>query len=326
MRQVGLSAHGGPEVLHLQEAPVPQPRPHEILIRVAAAGVNRPDVFQRLGVYPPPPDASPILGLEVAGHVAAVGADVRTHRVGEAVCALTPGGGYAEYCRTPATPALPLPAPLSMTQAAAIPETLFTVWGNLFLRCGLQPGETVLIHGGTSGIGTTAIQLAKAHGATVLATARGATKVAACRRLGADLAIDASTEDFVEKARESTAGRGVDVILDMVGGDYIARNVEALALEGRLVFIAFLRGSQAQIDFLPVQRKRLTITGSTLRPQSDEAKARIARAAQQTVWPWIAEGRFAPVIDRVYPLAEVAEAHRRMEAGDHIGKLVLRID
>ncbi len=309
--------------MHLIDAPLPTPGPGEVLIEVAAAGVNRPDVFQRMGAYPPPPGVTPVLGLEVAGTVAALGAGVTTHRIGSAVCALTPGGGYAEFCVAPAVHVLPMPPSLSPTQAAALPETLFTVWGNVFMRGRLQAGESFLVHGGTSGIGTTAIQVAKGLGVTVFATAKGPRKTEACRQLGADVAIDYSTEDFVAVVREHTAGKGVDVILDMVGGDYIARDIEALALEGRLVFIAFLRGSTAKIDFLPLQRKRLTLTGSTLRPQSNEAKARIAAALQEQIWPLIADGRFAPVIDQVFPLAQVAEAHRRMESGEHIGKIVL---
>jgi putative PIG3 family NAD(P)H quinone oxidoreductase len=322
MRQVAMSKPGGADVLHLVEAPLPQPGPGELLIRVAAAGINRPDVFQRMGAYPPPPGASPVLGLEVAGIVAAVGSGVTTYRIGDAVCALTPGGGYAEFCLCPAAHALPVPPRLSMTEAAALPETLFTVWGNVFMRGRLQAGEDFLVHGGASGIGTTAIQLAKGLGARVFTTAKGQ----ACRQLGADVAIDYATADFVAVVREQTGDRGVDVILDMVGGDYIARDIDALAVDGRLVFIAFLRGSRAQIDFLPVQRKRLTLTGSTLRPQSNEAKAAIATAVHDQVWPLIEAGRFTPVIDRVFPLEQVADAHRRMESGEHIGKIVLRLD
>jgi putative PIG3 family NAD(P)H quinone oxidoreductase len=326
MRQVTMSGPGAADVLHLIDAPVPQPGAGEVLIRVAAAGVNRPDIFQRMGAYPPPPGVTSVLGLEVAGSVAAIGAGVTGYRIGDAVCALVPGGGYAEFCVTPAVHVLPAPLKLSMTRAAALPETLFTVWGNVFMRGHLQAGETLLVHGGTSGIGTTAIQLAKALGAKVFATAKGTVKVDACKKLGADVAIDYCTEDFVTVVKAHTDQRGVDVILDMVGGDYIARDIEALAIEGRLVFIAFLRGSSVKIDFMPVQRKRLTITGSTLRPQSIEAKALIAEALHEKVWPLIAEGKMTPVIDQVFPLAQVADAHRRMESGDHIGKIVLTMD
>ncbi|GAC1629118.1 MAG: NAD(P)H-quinone oxidoreductase [Nevskia sp.] len=325
MKLIELKQPGGPDMLALAEGPVPQPGRGEVLIRVAAAGVNRPDVFQRLGAYPPPPGASPILGLEVAGTIEALGAEVRDWKVGDAVCALTPGGGYAEYCVAPAAHCLPVPEGLSLVEAAALPETLFTVWGNVFLRAGLKRGESLLVHGGTSGIGTTAIQLAKAFGATVYATARTAEKCAACVALGADVAIPYAEQDFAAVIQEKTAGRGVDVILDMVGGDYIPRNLDCLALDGRLVFIAFLRGSRQAIDFGTVLRKRLTITGSTLRPQSVEAKAAIAQALREHVWPLIASGRVRPQIHARFPLAEAAAAHRLMESSTHIGKILLSV-
>lgn len=325
MRVVEVARPGGPEQLRVTEGPRPEPRAGELLIEVAAAGINRPDVFQRMGAYPPPPDASPVLGLEVAGRVVALGAGVDAWRVGDAVCALTPGGGYAGFCTAPAGQVLPVPEGLSMEQAAALPETLFTVWGNVFQRGRLVAGETLLVHGGSSGIGTTAIQLGVALGITVLATARGADKCAACTTLGAARAIDTTREDFVAIAGEHTAGRGVDVILDMLGGDFIPKNLEALAVEGRLVFIAFLRGAAAKVDFQQVQRKRLTVTGSTLRPQSIAAKARIAAELHQHVWPLIEAGRIRPVIDRVFDFADVVEAHRHLDAGTHVGKVVLKL-
>lgn len=325
MKQITFDAPGGPEVLQLAEAPLPQPAAGEVLIRVAAAGVNRPDVFQRMGAYPPPPGASPVLGLEVSGHIAALGAGVDRWRVGDAVCALTPGGGYAEFCVAPAAHCLPVPAGLSLIEAAALPETCFTVWGNLFQRGRLAAGESVLIHGGASGIGTTAIQLAKALGAIVFVTARNAQRCAACVQLGADVAIAYESEDYVQVVRERTAGRGVDVILDMVGGDYVARNLECLAPEGRLVYIATLRGSQVQIDIRTLMAKRLTLTGSTLRPQSNAAKAVIADALREKVWPLIEAGRMRPLIDRQFALADAASAHALMQGSGHIGKIVLRV-
>lgn len=325
MKQITFDAAGGPEVLQLAEAPLPQPAAGEVLIRVAAAGINRPDVFQRMGAYPPPPGASPVLGLEVSGHIAALGAGVDRWRVGDAVCALTPGGGYAEFCVTPAAHCLPVPAGLSLIEAAALPETCFTVWGNLFQRGRLAAGESVLIHGGASGIGTTAIQLAKALGATVFVTARNAQRCAACVQLGADVAIAYESEDYVQVVREQTAGRGVDVILDMVGGDYVARNLECLAPEGRLVYIATLRGSQVQIDIRTLMAKRITLTGSTLRPQSNAAKAVIAEALREKVWPLIEAGRMRPLIDRQFALADAASAHALMQGNGHIGKIVLRV-
>jgi NADPH:quinone reductase len=326
MRAVEIAEPGGPEVLRPVRRPVPAPMAGEILIRVAAAGVNRPDALQRAGAYAPPPDASDLPGLEAAGEVAAVGAGVARWRVGEAVCALLPGGGYAEYVATPADHAMPVPQGLGMAEAAALCETFFTVWTNVFDRGRLSAGESFLVHGGSSGIGTTAIQLAAVRGARVFATAGSAEKCAACERLGAEQAIDYREEDFVEAVRGATAGRGVDVILDMVGGDYLPRDVRALAPEGRLVMIAFLGGPKAELNFAQVMTKRLTITGSTLRPQSVEAKARIARALEREVWPLLAAGRIAPVMDRTYPLEEAAAAHARMESSAHIGKIVLTVE
>ncbi len=326
MKFVDLKKPGAPAMLVLAEGPEPKPAPGELLIRVIAAGVNRPDVFQRMGAYPPPPGASPILGLEVAGTVAAIGAGVAEWRIGDAVCALTPGGGYAEFCVAPAAHCLPLPKGLSAIEAAALPENLFTVWGNVFERGRLRTGESILIHGGASGIGTIAIQLAKAFGATVFTTARTPEKCAACVALGADVAIPYPEQDFATVVAEKTRGRGVDVILDMVGGDYIPRDIDSLALDGRLVFIAFLRGGTSALDFSAVMRKRLTITGSTLRPQSNEAKAQLAAALLEKVWPLIEARRVRPLIHATYPLAEAAAAHQLMERGEHIGKIVLTVD
>jgi NADPH:quinone reductase len=325
MRAIEISAPGGPEVLVPCVRPVPRPEAGEILIRVHAAGVNRPDALQRAGAYAPPPGASDLPGLEAAGEVAAVGEGVSDWTVGDAVCALLPGGGYAEYAVTHAAHALPVPEGLSMLEAAALCETFFTVWHNVFERGRLQAGETFLVHGGSSGIGTTAIQLASARGARVFATAGSPEKCAACLRLGAERAIDYREADFVAAVREATDGRGVDLILDMVGGEYLARDVRALAPDGRLVMIAFLGGAVAELNFAQVMTKRLTITGSTLRPQSVEAKARMAEALRAEVWPLIAAGRIAPVMDRAYPLEDAAAAHARMESSAHIGKIVLNV-
>lgn len=321
MDVVAIAQPGGPGVLDLRRRPVPSPGHGQILIRVAYAGVNRPDVLQRQGAYAPPPGASDLPGLECAGHVAAVGPGVSEWEVGDAVCALLPGGGYAEYVVTPAAHALPVPDGLSLAEAACLPETCFTVWSNVVMRGGLTAGERFLVHGGSSGIGTTAIQIATALGARVWATAGTDEKCAACERLGAT-AINYRTADFVKILQ---AEGGADLILDMVGGDYIARDLKALADDGRLVFIAFLGGPKAQINFAPLMTRRLTITGSTLRPQSDLAKARIAAELRAHVWPMIAAGRLRPVIDREFPLAEADEAHKRMEGGEHIGKIVLRV-
>ncbi len=325
MRCIEISRPGGPEVLCLAERPVPRPAAGEVVVKVAAAGVNRPDLLQRQGVYPPPPGASDLPGLEVAGLVAAAGDGVAWPPVGQAVSALVAGGGYAEYVAVDARHCLPVPAGLSMTAAAGLPETFFTVWHNVFERARLQPGERFLVHGGSGGIGTTAIQLAKALGATVFTTA-SAAKLEACRALGADRAIDYVAEDFVEIVKAETGGSGVDVILDMVGGGYIARNLKALAADGRLVSIAFMQGSTAELNFMPVMLKRLTLTGSTLRPQSNAAKARMAEGLRVTVWPLLEAGRIRPVIHATFPLAEAADAHRLMETSTHIGKVILVVD
>ncbi|WP_112322376.1 NAD(P)H-quinone oxidoreductase [Oceanibium sediminis] len=325
MRAVEISAPGGPEVLRLTERPVPVPGPGEILIKLAAAGVNRPDALQRAGAYDPPPDASDLPGLECAGEVAAVGPGVGRWRPGDAVCALLPGGGYAEYVTTPADHALPVPEGLSMEQAAALPETFFTVWSNVFMRARLQAGERFLVHGGSSGIGTTAIQLARQFGARVFTTAGSPEKCAACEGLGAEVAVNYRQEDYVDALREATAGAGIDVSLNMVGGDYIARDLKLLAPDGRLVMIAFLQGPKVELNLAPAMVKRLTITGSTLRPQSVAAKTAIARELETRVWPLISAGRIAPVMDQSFPLEKAAEAHARMESSAHIGKIVLTV-
>jgi NADPH2:quinone reductase len=297
-----------------------------VLIKVAAAGVNRPDVFQRLGAYPPPPGASPILGLEVAGEVVALGEGCRLRHTGDKVCALTNGGGYAELVTVPETQCLPIPEGLSMVEAAALPETCFTVWSNVFDRAGLKPGESFLVHGGSSGIGTTAIQMARGLGATVFATAGSDDKCKACENLGAEIAVNYQQQDFVDVLLSATHGSGVDVILDMVGGDYIARNIKVAAMDGRIVNIAYLRGSKVEMDFRPVMMKRLTLTGSTLRPQSTDTKAAIARSLQERVWPLIEAGQMKPHVAKVFPLSEAAAAHRFMESGVHIGKIILTVD
>lgn len=326
MRAVEISTPGGPEVLRLIRRPVPKPVAGEILIRIHAAGVNRPDALQRAGAYAPPPDASDLPGLECAGEVVAVGpGGAGRWRVGDRVCALLPGGGYAEYATAPESHALPIPGDLSMIEAAALCETFFTVWTNVFERGRLQAGETFLVHGGSSGIGTTAIQLAAARGARVFATAGSPEKCEACVALGAERAIDYKGEDFVAVTQGLTGKRGIDVILDMVGGDYIPRNVRALAIEGRLVQIAFLGGSKAELNFAQVMLRRLTLTGSTLRPQSVEAKARIAAALEAEVWPLLASGRIAPVMDQTFALEAAGAAHTRMESSAHIGKIVLSV-
>ena len=322
MRAVEISAPGGPEVLRLVERPVPQPGYGQILIRIAWAGVNRPDALQRAGAYAPPPTASDLPGLEAAGEVAALGPGVSGWRVGDAVCALLPGGGYAQYAVTPAAHALPVPAGMGLKEAACLPETFFTVWSNVFMRGQLRAGERFLVHGGSSGIGTTAIQLARLKGARVFATAGSARKCRACRELGAERAINYREEDFVEVLR---AEGGANLILDMVGGAYIPRNIRALADEGRLVQIAFLQGPKVELNFAQIMTRRLTLTGSTLRPQSDLAKARIAEELRREVWPLLEAGRLGPVMDSEFPLAKAAQAHARMEAGDHIGKIVLQV-
>lgn len=326
MRHIATEGVGGPEVMVLANGPVPTPGADELLIEVHAAGVNRPDVAQRRGAYPPPPGASPIIGLEVGGIVAAVGAAVTGWAVGDAVCALTNGGAYADYVAVPAAQVLPPPRGYDHLRAAALPETYFTVWANLFDRGGLRAGESVLIHGGSSGIGTTAIQLAKAFGAMVIVTAGGADKLAACRSLGADHAINYREQDFVEEVARITGRRGVDVVLDMVGGDYIPRNIRSLALDGRLVQIAFLQGSKvAEFDMLPVMTRRLTLTGSTMRPRSTAQKGAIAEALRDRVWPLLDAGRCAPVIHATFPLAAAAAAHALMESSAHVGKIMLRL-
>ncbi len=325
MRAILAAGPGGPEVLELGSRPRPIPGAGEILVKVEAAGVNRPDVLQRLGVYPPPPGASDILGLEVAGEVAALGPGASRHALGARVTALVPGGGYADYCLAHESNALPIPVGLSAVEAAAIPETFFTVWTNVFERGALKAGETLLVHGGSSGIGTTAIHLAKAFGAHVVATVGSDEKTRDCVRLGADLAINYKTEDFVTATLAATDGKGANVILDMVGGDYVARNYAAAALDGRIVQIAFLRGQKVEIDLRVVMAKRLFHTGSTLRPRSVREKAVIAEALYAKVWPLLAEGRCKPVIDSIFPLAEAASAHRRMESSAHVGKIVLTL-
>ena len=323
MTAVEIAAPGAPSVLRPVRRPLPELGPGEVLIEVAAAGVNRPDVMQRRGGYPPPPGASDIPGLEVSGRVVARGPGARRYAEGDAVCALVAGGGYAEYCAAPEAQTLPAPAALSLRDAAALPETCFTVWTNLFERARLKAGERLLVHGGSSGIGTTAIQIATALGATVVATAGSAEKCAACERLGAERAIDYRAEDFVVVVKELTGGEGVDVVLDMVGGAYVQCNIDALRTEGRLVQIAFLEGAKCRIDLMPLMRKRLTLTGSTLRPQSVASKGRIAAALEATVWPLVEAGRVRPVIDGCFPLEQARRAHARMEGGAHIGKILL---
>jgi len=322
MRVVEISRPGGPEVLRETRAPVPVPGAGQILIAVDYAGVNRPDALQRAGKYAPPPDASPLPGLEAAGIVAAVGPGVRRWAVGDAVTALLPGGGYAEFAATYEDHALPVPEGMDMARAAALCETYFTVWSNVVMRGGLKGGERFLVHGGSSGIGTTAIQLARELGARVFATAGSAEKCAACEALGAERAINYREEDFVAVMR---AEGGADLILDMVGGDYIARNFKTLALDGRLVQIAFLQAPVAEVNFAVLMTKRLTMTGSTLRPQSDQAKAAIADQLRTHVWPWLAAGKIGPVMDSEFALADAAQAHARMESSTHIGKIVLKV-
>jgi NADPH2:quinone reductase len=315
---------GGPEVLRPARGPLPVPREDEVLIRTMAIGVNRPDVAQRSGSYPPPPGASPVIGLECAGEVVAIGTRAGRWRVGDRVTALTNGGAYAEYCTAPEAQTLPWPAGYDAIRAAALPETYFTVWANLFGHGQLKAGETVLIHGGTSGIGVTAIQLAKAFGASVIATAGSAEKVAACLELGADHAVDYKEEDFAEAVKRIMGGKGVDVVLDMVGARYFARNLRCLRLDGRLVLIAFLGGHVADsVDLRPIMVKRLTVTGSTMRPRSTAEKGRIAAALEEKVWPMLAAGKAGPRIFRSFPLPEAAEAHRLMESSTHIGKIML---
>jgi NADPH:quinone reductase len=322
MVAIEIAAPGGPEVLRTVERPTPSPGSDDVLVRVEGAGVNRPDIMQRLGRYPPPPEASDIPGLEIAGTVVSVGSNVSRWKAGDTVCALVAGGGYAEYCVAPEPQCLPIPRGLRPGDAAAIPETFFTVWTNLFQRARLTDGESVLIHGGSSGIGTTAIQLARAFGATVFATAGSDAKCAACERLGAT-AINYRSADFVQVLRDATAGRGVDVVLDIVGGDYLQRNIDSLAMHGRLVQIGLLGSARAEMNLSPVMEKRLTITGSTLRTRSVEEKGAIARELESRVWPLLASRLVAPVIDRTLPLGQASKAHRLLEAGEVVGKLVL---
>ena len=326
MNHIAAAAAGGPEVLQIVTGPVPAPAPDEVLIRVQAAGVNRPDVAQRQGSYPPPPGASPIIGLEVAGEVIAVGAHVTATRIGDQVCALTNGGGYAEYCVAPEAQTLPWPKGYDAVRAAALPETYFTVWANLFMLGRLARGETTLIHGGTSGIGVTAIQLAREFGATPYATAGSEEKTEACVRLGAAAAINYRADDFYNEIKHLTDNRGVDVVLDMVGAPYFNRNIRCLALDGRLVQIAFLQGSKLDgVDLLPIMIKRLTVTGSTMRPRTTAQKGAIAGELRARVWPALDAGRCGPVIHQVFPLAEAAAAHELMESSAHIGKIMLTV-
>lgn len=325
MRRVIFRGAGGPEVIALEEASLPVPGPGQVLVKVAAAGVNRPDCLQRAGLYPPPPGAGDIPGLEIAGTVVALGPGVTRVPLGERVCALTIAGGYAEYTVAEAELCLPIPAPLTLLQAAALPETAFTVYDNIFTRGGLQKGESLLVHGGSSGIGSLAIQLAKAAGATVYATAGSPEKCAFCLTLGADGAIDYRKEDFVARIAELTGKRGVDVILDMVGGDYIARNLRCLALDGRLVQIAFLKSSIAELDLRFLMVKRQTITGSTLRPRTVAQKAAIAQALRHAVWPLLDSGQVKPILYKVFPLDQARAAHALMETSAHLGKIVLAV-
>lgn len=325
MKAIAIETPGNASVLKLIDRPLPQPGPGEVLIEVAAAGINRPDIMQRRGLYPPPPGASDIPGLEIAGRVVALGEVVQDIALGDNVCALVTGGGYAEYCLAAAPLCLPIPQGLSFVEAATLPEALFTVWSNVFERCQLQPGETLLVHGGTSGIGTTAIMLATLYGARVLATAGGPEKCNACLSLGAE-AIDYRQTDFRDRVMELTCGAGVDVILDIVGGPYLARHLEILAPKGRLAIIAVQGGPKTEINLLPIMLKRLTVTGSTLRPRSLIEKSRLAEMIREQVWPWVTSGQLRPVIDSTFQLEEAALAHQRMESGQHIGKIALTLE
>jgi putative PIG3 family NAD(P)H quinone oxidoreductase len=325
MTVIGISQPGGPDVLKPETRAVPQPGPGELLVKVHAAGVNRPDVAQRSGSYPPPPGASDLPGLEIAGEVVAIGDGASRHRLGDRVMSLVAGGGYAEYCLAQDAQAMTVPPGYSMIEAGAAPETLMTVWHNVFERGGLAAGETLLVHGGSSGIGTMAIQLAKAFGAKVLVTVGSPDKAEACLKLGADRAINYRTEDFVKAAKDATGGKGVELILDMVGGDYIERNYDAAAMDGRIVQIAFLGGPKANANFAKLMMKRLHHTGSTLRPRSNADKAAMVAAIEAKVMPLLAQGRIKPLIDSTFPLREAAEAHRRMETSQHIGKIVLAL-
>ena len=325
MTAIEITSPGGPEVLKPTTRPVPELKPGEVMIEVVAAGINRPDVLQRTGNYNPPPGASDLPGLEVAGRISAVSPDVKALKVGDQVCALVAGGGYAEFCPAPAEQCLPVPAGMTLIEAAALPETFFTVWTNVFDRGRLQNGETLLVHGGSSGIGTTAIMLGRAFGARVFATAGSGEKCEACLKLGAERAINYREEDFVAVLKEVMGGKGVDVVLDMVGGDYVPRSIDAMALDGRHVSIAFLRGAKTEINLEPVMRKRLTLTGSTLRPRSIAEKAAIARSLHEKVWPKLSDGSIRPVIYKVMPLTEAAAGHALMETSTHIGKIMLQV-
>ena len=325
MTAIGYDAPGKPDVLRPEKVPVPEPGEGEVLIRVAYAGVNRPDVIQRQGNYPPPPGASPIPGLEISGTIAAVGPGVPDDYVGDRVCALVSGGGYAEYCLAHIGHCLPVPDSMPLAEAAAIPETLFTVWHNVFERGWAREGETLLVHGGTSGIGTMATMLGKAFGLTVIVTCGDEAKCAAARELGADFAINYREQDFVEEVKAFTGGKGVALVLDMVSGDYVPRNLKCLAEDGRHVTIAVLGGPKAELNMAVVMSRRLTLTGSTLRPRSDVFKTLLAGEIEKNAWPLFEEGKLRPVMDRAFPLAEAAAAHERMEAGDHIGKIVLEV-
>jgi len=323
MRAVEIAKPGGPEVLRPAQRPVPQPKPTEILVKVAAAGVNRPDVLQRMGLYAVPPDASDLPGLEIAGEV--VVSNSKNLKPGDQVCALVHGGGYAEYCVVPEVTALPVPKGLSLVEAAALPETTFTVWANVYDRAKLAPGETLLVQGGSSGIGTTAIQMARATGNRVFATAGSDEKCAACVRLGADKAINYKTQDFLDEVKAATGGKGVNVILDMVGGDYFPKELKCLADDGRLAFIAFLRGPKTELDINELMRRRLTVSGSTLRPRTVEFKGYVAKNLREKIWPLIEAGRIKPQIYKTFPLEQAADAHRLMETSQHIGKIVLTV-
>ncbi len=325
MRQIAAASPGTPDVMHVVTSPLPTFNENDILIRVAYAGVNRPDVAQRQGNYAPPPGASPIMGLEVSGEVVGVGANVSRWKIGDQICALTPGGGYAEFCTAPAAHCLPIPRGLSMLEAAGVPENFFTVWVNVFETCALKAGERFLVHGGSSGIGLTAIQLAKAFGAEVLTTVGNEEKVAFCKSIGADHVFNYKTQDWMNEIATITAKKGVNVILDMVGGSYIEKNLRSLAMEGRYCFIAFLEGGKVEVDFRPLMMKRQTITGSTLRARPDAQKSAIAAALEAKVWPLLSTGTVKPVIHHTFALESVADAHRLMESSAHIGKIMLKV-
>ena len=326
MKYIDLQNSGGAHQMYLAQGPIPECGSHDLIIRVAAAGINRPDILQREGLYDPPKCASSIMGLEAAGEVVEIGSAVERWKVGDQVCALCNGGAYAEYVAVPSGQCLPIPGDLSMVEAASLPETFFTVWANVFLRGNLSSGESILIHGGASGIGVAAIQLSRVFGATVFTTARSDIKRKACEEIGADWAIDSSSNDFVDEVMRITENLGVDVILDMVGGDYIKKNLKCAAVDGRVISIAFLAGAAREVNFMPIMIKRLTLTGSTLRPQSSEYKRKIAIDLHEKVWPLIASGKIKPVIHECFSIDHVADAHRMMEANQHIGKIIMTID